>query len=134
MANVMNIEDNIRRSSNVDDGDAFYPALDSLQKVQILVCTLVVAGRLAQAALPRKCPRHFTYVFIDECGSADEASALIPIAGVCSEMGSITANIVLAGDPFQLRAIINSPLAQRMGYGMKWRYKYMPGLRMSKTC
>lgn len=117
MANVDNIDDALRWSSNVSDGDAFYPALDALSNAQILVTTLVVAGRLAQATLSKSYPEHFDYVFIDECASTDEPSALIPIACVCSAKNTLTAHVVLAGDPYQLRAIVSSQLAKNVGYG-----------------
>lgn len=81
MANADDIDNDIRGFSNISDGDAFYPALENLTTVQVLICSLVVAGRLAQANIAKKYPNNFAYVFIDECASADEPSSLIPITG-----------------------------------------------------
>ena len=53
------------------------PALEILKKFRIVISTLFTAGRLAQARIDKS---HFTHVFIDECGSATETAALIPIA------------------------------------------------------
>lgn len=71
----------VRISSNVADGDAYYPCLENLSLARVLVCTLTVAGRLAQANISLKQPHHFSYLFIDECASATEPTAMIPIAG-----------------------------------------------------
>ncbi|KAL9702495.1 hypothetical protein quinque_006013 [Culex quinquefasciatus] len=50
---------------------------------------------------------HFSYIFIDECGSAKEISSLVPIVGVGIHEGRITASIVLAGDPKQLGPVVS---------------------------
>lgn len=80
-ANVDNIEDDIRASSNVDDGDAYYPSMVNLIEAQILICTSIVAGRLMQANINKRYPNHFAYIFIDECACSTESTALIPITG-----------------------------------------------------
>lgn len=56
------------------------PDWEILRKYRVLICTLTTAGRL-NLALPLKCEKHFTHLFVDECGSATETAALIPIAG-----------------------------------------------------
>lgn len=80
-AMVMGIDDKILQSSNVQNGDAFYPSMDQLEKAQILICTSIVAGRLMQTNINVKYPNHFAYIFIDECACATESSTLIPITG-----------------------------------------------------
>ena len=47
------------------DGEYFYPALDLLMQYNVVVTTLVTAGRLVSATVPST---HFTFVFIDEAG------------------------------------------------------------------
>lgn len=85
LANPYNMSQEIRSISNFLDvdhiDDHFYPSLLFLTKFPVLVCTLSVAGRLCQAKIGREYPQHFSYVFIDECASAAEFSALLPIAG-----------------------------------------------------
>uniref|UniRef100_A0A1Q3F432 AAA+ ATPase domain-containing protein n=1 Tax=Culex tarsalis TaxID=7177 RepID=A0A1Q3F432_CULTA len=76
---------------------------EDVYQSRVVVCTLATAGRLNQA---RIAANHFSYVFIDECGSAKEISALIPIAGIATFGNEITASVVLAGDPRQLGPVI----------------------------
>lgn len=76
------ISDTIRPFSNLFDEELKYPSLDYLYRFRVLICTLSTSGCLVRA---RHClnynRRHFGYVFIDECASAHETMALIPIAG-----------------------------------------------------
>ncbi|KAL1376264.1 hypothetical protein pipiens_004456 [Culex pipiens pipiens] len=76
---------------------------EDIYQSRVVVCTLATAGRLNQARIAAK---HFSYVFIDECGSAKEISALIPIAGIATFGSEVTASVVLAGDPRQLGPVI----------------------------
>ncbi|KXJ71865.1 hypothetical protein RP20_CCG019498, partial [Aedes albopictus] len=72
---------------------------EDIYTCRVVVATLTTAGRLIQANIKSK---HFSYVFIDECGSAKEISSLIPIAGLATHGDEINASVVLAGDPKQL--------------------------------
>lgn len=76
------ISSTIKPFCNLFDGELKYPALEYLYKFRVLVCTLSTSGCLVRA---RKSfhfnPKHFGYVFIDECASANELMSLIPIAG-----------------------------------------------------
>ncbi|XP_062547272.1 putative helicase MOV-10 [Armigeres subalbatus] len=76
---------------------------EDIYMCRVTVATLTTAGRLIQANIKSK---HFSYVFIDECGSAKEISSLIPIAGLATNGDDINASIVLAGDPKQLGPVI----------------------------
>lgn len=58
------------------------PAWEILSKYRVLICTLTTSGRL-NLVLPLQSNTHFTHLFVDECGSATETAALIPIAGNC---------------------------------------------------
>lgn len=66
---------------NYDDAQnkTYLPAWESLQKMQVIICTLFMSGRLAQANIPS---HHFSYIFIDECASVSEPEALTAIAGM----------------------------------------------------
>lgn len=67
---------------NLYDGELKYPSLDYLYKFRVLICTLSTAGCLVRVRNSSKFnAAHFGYVFIDECASAQETMALIPIAG-----------------------------------------------------
>lgn len=77
---------------------------------RVVVTTLTMAGRLVQAQIN---PKHFSYIFIDECGSAKEITSLIPIAGLATHNQEINASIVLAGDPKQLGPVLQYELLKQ---------------------
>lgn len=87
--------------------------MSQLYKYRIIVSTLTVAGRLLQAKMN---PKHFTYLFVDECESATEAYTLLPIA-LCSSEKKINAHIVLSGDPNQLGPVVRQSVARSMTMG-----------------
>lgn len=98
--------------SNLNTGTYRLPSPEELYGSRIVISTLTSAGKLVQARVK---PNHFTFVFIDECGSATEASALVPIAGIITTQRSINGTIVLSGDPKQLGPVIRSEYAATMG-------------------
>lgn len=137
------IDSDLKRISNFSDDIHFFPPLSYLYEFQVVCCTLATAGRLVQARADKAVfnEAHFDYVCIDECGSATEPAALIPIAGktsafhvyllwksfkttsfyfsgLCTSPKRIEATIVLAGDPKQLGPIVQSKMASNLGYGM----------------
>lgn len=60
-----------------------YPCLQFIYKFRVLVCTLLTAGNLMRArGDPNFNASHFKYVIIDECASTNEATTLVPIAGL----------------------------------------------------
>lgn len=65
-------------ASNFSKKVHYYPDLKMLYQYKIVICTLTTAGRLSQAGINTK---HFSYIFIDESGSATEPQTLIAIAG-----------------------------------------------------
>lgn len=101
-------------NSNFDEKSI--PCLAEIYQYRIVVCTLTVAGRLAQGGISSE---HFTHLFIDECESAAETYTLIPIVGVCSSLGKINARIVMCGDPKQLGPIVRSKICRDMNFSMK---------------
>ncbi|XP_076642482.1 putative helicase mov-10-B.1 [Halictus rubicundus] len=70
---------------------------------KIVITTLIACTRLARLNLKSD---HFSYVFIDEAGQNIEVESLIPITLVSSlnknGQGSLHAQVILAGDPYQL--------------------------------
>lgn len=113
--NMDKIDTKLIQISNLAGSNHFYPAFSTLFKYRVLLTTLTVAGRLVQGGIANN---HYTHVFIDECGSASEPAALIPIVGIITGHKELTGNIVLAGDPKQLGPIIKSPKAEALGLGM----------------
>lgn len=99
--------------SNYYGGELKYPPLKYIYKYRVVICTLATAGCLTRAHCH---PKYFDYVIIDECASAVETIALVPIVGLCTT-GKMHAKIVLAGDPKQLDAVTRSPTAAKLGYG-----------------
>lgn len=107
-------DDELLGNSNFDERSI--PCLDEIYKYRIVVCTLTVAGRLAQGQISKN---HFTHLFIDECESATESYTLVPIVGICSSYNSINANVVLTGDPQQLGPIFRSNISKKMQLSRK---------------
>nr|CAH7747412.1 unnamed protein product [Callosobruchus chinensis] len=103
---------------NVDpDGTFYMPSMQQLLGYRVLMTTLVTAARLVNGGAPKD---HFTHVFIDEASYANESQTLIPIAGILSHddrNGHIRGNVILAGDPRQLGALVHSQFAKHCGYG-----------------
>uniref|UniRef100_A0A8C4R056 RNA helicase n=1 Tax=Eptatretus burgeri TaxID=7764 RepID=A0A8C4R056_EPTBU len=96
----------------------FYPSKNDLMKYNLLVVTLVTAGRLVSADFP---PGHFSHVFVDEAAYAIEPECLIPVAGLLKPMSKDNptgGQLVLAGDPKQLGPILRSSLAKKHGLEM----------------
>lgn len=113
--NMDKIDINLIKISNLNNRSHFYPAFRTLFKYRVVLTTLTVAGRLVQGGINNK---HFTHVFIDECGSASEPAALIPIVGIITGNKEMTGQIILAGDPKQLGPMIKSPKAELLGLGI----------------
>lgn len=136
-----NISSTIEPFSNLYDGQLKYPSLGYLYNYRVLICTLSTAGCLVRARTNSNFDAaHFDYVFIDECASAHETMALIPIAGkinsktlfrsnrsfiyclnrmivgLCTSRERVHANIVLIGDPKQLDAVTKSKWSTEMGF------------------
>uniref|UniRef100_UPI00358F4B42 putative helicase MOV-10 n=1 Tax=Myxine glutinosa TaxID=7769 RepID=UPI00358F4B42 len=101
-----------------DIGEYIYPSKNDLMQYNLLVVTLVTAGRLVSAGFP---PGHFSHVFVDEAAHAIEPECLIPVAGLLKPMSedNLTGGqLVLAGDPKQLGPILRSSLAKKNGLEM----------------
>ncbi|KAM4741444.1 putative helicase mov-10-B.1 isoform 3-T5 [Anableps anableps] len=89
-----------------------FPEKEILMKYKVIVTTLFTAGRFVTGGVPAG---HFSHVFVDEAGQAEEPQCIIAVAGLlCSGKGQL----VLAGDPKQLGPIIRSPYAIQSGLGL----------------
>ncbi|KAM4583240.1 putative helicase mov-10-B.1 isoform 3-T3 [Fundulus diaphanus] len=89
-----------------------FPDKKILMKYKVIVTTLFTAGRFVTGGVP---VGHFSHVFVDEAGQAEEPQCVIAIAGLlCSKKGQL----VLAGDPKQLGPIVRSPYAIKHGLGL----------------
>lgn len=87
------ISSTIEPFCNLFDNELKYPALNYLYKFRVLICTLSVSGCLVRARNSIYFdPKHFGYVFIDECASANETMTLIPIAGKDTFFSSMNSN------------------------------------------
>lgn len=82
-----------------------------LMNPRIVVVTLCSAGKIVSDKSPIPVG-HFTHVFVDEAGQATEPETLIAVSGILSSSGQL----VLAGDPHQLSAVVKSPVA--IAYGL----------------
>ncbi|XP_050079574.1 putative helicase MOV-10 [Anopheles maculipalpis] len=94
--------------SNMHYGEYETPSAEDFTHTRILVCTVMISARLLQLNVGRSM---YDYIFIDECGSCKELSALVPIAcvGTDTAKGKLHASVVLAGDPKQLGPVTLMP-------------------------
>ncbi|XP_033121738.1 putative helicase mov-10-B.1 [Anneissia japonica] len=99
-----------------------FPSKEVIQKYRIVVTTLVTAGRLASANFPLN---HFTHVFIDEAGHAEEPEAIIAVYSLLSPYNFKGGQLVLAGDPKQLGPVLRSPMAIKFGLATSFLERLM---------
>ncbi|XP_077997664.1 putative helicase MOV-10 [Glandiceps talaboti] len=95
-----------------EDEDVVFPSKEDIMKKRIIVATLVTAGRLVSAGVPKD---HFTHLFIDESGYSMEPESVISVAGLLDRNNAKGGQLVLAGDPKQLGPVLRSPLAIKYG-------------------
>ncbi|GFH23367.1 C2H2-type domain-containing protein, partial [Haematococcus lacustris] len=101
------------REANREEAGAFaMPDKERIMDkyIRVVAVTCLMAAKLHAQGVPAG---HFTHIFIDEAGHAEEPLTLAATAGLLA--ADSTARLVLAGDPQQLGPIILSPLAQRYG-------------------
>ncbi|ELU10294.1 hypothetical protein CAPTEDRAFT_119799 [Capitella teleta] len=105
----------IKDCSNYIQGEGVYfPNKDDLSGYRVIVSTLITAGRIASAKFPSG---HFTHVFIDECGQAQETEGVVALAGILDDhsVNPRGGHLILAGDPRQLGSVLRSPVAKKYG-------------------
>jgi helicase MOV-10 len=83
------LDSGILAISNIQNGEHRFPCLIDLCKFRIIIATMSSCGRLLQGGMPED---FFTHVFIDECGSVRETTALIPM---CESLKSVKLNFHL---------------------------------------
>lgn len=115
------LDERIAKISNLredlGEGSFIIPCLAYLYQFRVIICTILTAGCMTRAREERDFKSsHFDFVFIDEAACVQESMTMIPIAGVCSDPGKIHSQIVLAGDPHQLDAVVKSEYAMNLGY------------------
>ncbi|CAG0899618.1 unnamed protein product [Cyprideis torosa] len=104
------VDDELIPFSNMDDdGQVSFESRESLMDYQVIICTLITAGRLAQAVFPEG---HFTHLIIDEVSQATEPDAVVALNAVRKRKGYREPHVILAGDPRQLGPVVFSPLAE----------------------
>ncbi|XP_039261183.2 putative helicase MOV-10 [Styela clava] len=108
----------IRHVSNYKDREFYFPPKRDLSNYEIIVCTLITAGRLVSAKFPDD---HFTHIFVDEAGQATEPECMVALAGNLAQGGQV----VLAGDPKQLGPVIMSAAAREYGLGISYLERLM---------
>lgn len=91
----------------------------ALMDYRIVLTTLPSSGRLNLKGMPKN---HFSYIFLDECGSSTQAAALVPIAGLISFKKSPgkgePTKVVIAGDPKQLGPVVMCNFSSNAGLGV----------------
>lgn len=96
----------IKQYSNFEKNKPFFPNKEELKNYDIIITTVMTAGRLGSNQL-KGC---FSHIFIDECGFCMEPEVIVAFAGI---LDITKTQLILAGDPKQLGPIVTSPLAQK---------------------
>jgi len=97
---------------------SLFPGLERLLAFRVVLSTCSSAAMLQALDVP---VGHFSYIVIDEAAQAEEPLAMIPIIG----FSNAHTNVILAGDPNQLRPDIKSPTAARAGLGKSYLERLM---------
>lgn len=119
--NKRSIDEKIAPISNLRADSIVIPSLEDLYQFRVIICTILTAGCFTRVREESYYdPSHFDYVFVDEAACVPESVTLIPIAGVCSSPDKIHSQIVLAGDPLQLDAVVKSKYAAKLGYNVSF--------------
>ncbi|GAA6013534.1 hypothetical protein JCM11491_006113 [Sporobolomyces phaffii] len=104
---LITVAPNVMDVSYVQDDGFACPSVETLAGFRVVVSTCVSASILSGVGINRG---HFSHIFVDEAGQANEAEAFLPLS-----LASQDTNVVLAGDPKQLGPIIRSPIAGVLG-------------------
>ena len=104
----------LRLYSLINDFDVFaFPTRDELKKFRVVVSTCSSAGVVSSHNLTRG---HFSHIFIDEAGQAEEPLAMVPILGAAGP----DTRVILAGDTNQLGPVIKCHYARQKGLGLSY--------------
>ncbi|KAK4705300.1 hypothetical protein P7C70_g911, partial [Phenoliferia sp. Uapishka_3] len=86
------------------------PSLEKLSKFRVVVVTCATGNLTSRFDVPHG---HFSHIFIDECGQAEEPEAIIPLS-----MADEHTSVILCGDPQQLGPVVHSPVAIAFGLNL----------------
>ena len=92
-----------------ESGEFSYLPLDQLLAKRVIVSTSLASGLLHECQVPQG---HFTHILVDEAGQALEPELFVPF-----QFTGTKTQIMLAGDPHQLGAVVRSRLAAPLGLG-----------------
>lgn len=106
------IDQNLLEISNLKDNGGVNN--NELLSFRVILSTLINIGKISLKGLPKN---KFDYIFIDECGSATESSALIPISSFITFREEGRVQVVLSGDPKQLGPVVQCYLVKEIGLG-----------------
>lgn len=87
--------------------------LKTLGRHRVSISTCTTLGNLLQMGFP---VGHFTHVLIDEAGQCKEPEVMVPISLVSSTRGQI----ILAGDPHQLQAVVINKYCEERGFSVSF--------------
>nr|XP_033191961.1 putative helicase mov-10-B.1 isoform X2 [Bombus vancouverensis nearcticus] len=108
-----NVDEKIYPNSNFIDDMVLYLPKEIFILKKIVITTLVTCMRLANLKLRND---HFSYIFIDEASQSIELESLIPLIVMNSknDTEALYAQIVIAGDPYQLGPLIRCTKIQHL--------------------
>jgi len=86
------------------------PPKATIMKKRVIVVTCLMAAKLYALGVPQG---HFTHIFLDEAGHAEEPLSLAAISGLLA--ADERARFIMAGDPCQLGPVVLSRLAKKHG-------------------
>uniref|UniRef100_A0A1A9WNA2 RNA helicase n=1 Tax=Glossina brevipalpis TaxID=37001 RepID=A0A1A9WNA2_9MUSC len=84
-----------------------------LRDHRVMIGTCVTLGNFFQMGFPAD---HFTHVLTDEAGQCTESEIMIAVAHVSKER----VQVILAGDPHQLQAVVINKYALERGFSMSF--------------
>ncbi|XP_037893209.1 probable RNA helicase armi [Glossina fuscipes] len=84
-----------------------------LGRHRVTIGTCATLGTFLQMGFP---PNHFTHVLIDEAGQCTETEIMVAVAQVSKERGQV----ILAGDPHQLQAVVINRYARERGFSLSF--------------
>lgn len=117
---IEKIPEELRQCTTICSGFYIMPTASILAAAQITIGTLTACGRLAQFMIRLE---KYSYVFIDECGSATEPATLCGIAGHAFQWQNTA--LILAGDPYQLGPVVKNAYLVQMGYDISMLERIM---------
>lgn len=80
---IETISEKIRLICNIQNGKLKMPGLEYIYQFRVVICTLLMAGQIAQARQQYNNfqPNHFSHIIIDEAASCQQTVSLCAIAG-----------------------------------------------------